>query len=208
MCQVFSFRDHPRSRGEHHLFRCGCPSFYGSSPLARGALASSITAIDMARIIPARAGSTPIYRHELIAEADHPRSRGEHGAPSKVDPAVLGSSPLARGAQVGKDEPHRFRGIIPARAGSTLLCDRGRPVDQDHPRSRGEHRAASRLHRACVGSSPLARGALSDRTIDVLVVGIIPARAGSTPDSPTLQETDSDHPRSRGEHARMNRMLG
>ena len=133
-------------------------------------------------IIPARAGSTQLCDKGQRKRPDHPRSRGEHGAPSKVDPAVLGSSPLARGAQVGKDEPHRFRGIIPARAGSTLLCDRGRPVDQDHPRSRGEHRAASRLHRACVGSSPLARGARNPADTGMARRRIIPARAGSTPE--------------------------
>ena len=119
-----------------------------------------------------------------------------------------GSSPLARGARCCAIGVVRSTRIIPARAGSTVPRRDSIGRAWDHPRSRGEHEIQLIPAWLGDGSSPLARGALSDRTIDVLVVGIIPARAGSTPDSPTLQETDSDHPRSRGEHARMNRMLG
>ena len=50
------------------------------------------------------------------------------------------------------------------------------------------------------GSSPLTRGAHSCRVLLVVLVGLIPAHAGSTPNPPTLPGARSAHPRSRGEH--------
>ena len=68
--------DHPRSRGVY------CGSAHpdglapGSSPLARG-LQKLILKIEMSiRIIPARAGFTPLTEHGRRPTGDHPRSRG------------------------------------------------------------------------------------------------------------------------------------
>jgi len=49
-----------------------------------------------------------------------------------------------------------------------------------------------------VGSSPLARGLLRAHRGDLLVLGIIPARAGFTAPSGSRMTRPSDHPRSRG----------
>ena len=50
------------------------------------------------------------------------------------------------------------------------------------------------------GSSPLARGTLADTYEDDRRIRIIPARAGNTPKSLTVDAVRADHPRSRGEH--------
>ena len=50
-----------------------------------------------ARIIPARAGFTPIESHASLVIADHPRSRGVYASQVWPNGAVGGSSPLARG---------------------------------------------------------------------------------------------------------------
>ena len=50
-----------------------------------------------------------------------------------------GSSPLARGAPAGHRHPGRLRGLIPARAGSTLMATSPPWMTWAHPRSRGEH---------------------------------------------------------------------
>ena len=73
-------------------------------------------------------------------------------------------------------------------------------LSSDHPRSRGEHRLGWCVAAGCLGSSPLARGARA--VVDDLdaVVGIIPARAGSTPRHGDGAAPKWDHPRSRGEH--------
>ena len=52
------------------------PTNFGSSPLARG-LHIFINCLEMmGRIIPARAGFTPLKMHSQNVSKDHPRSRG------------------------------------------------------------------------------------------------------------------------------------
>ena len=73
------------------------------------------------RIIPARAGftakkATPIY----VAE-DHPRACGVYSRIADTSPATVGSSPRVRGLLLEIRRRDLDRGIIPARAGFTLL---------------------------------------------------------------------------------------
>ena len=96
-----------------------------------------------------------------------------------------------------------------------------RGTARDHPRVRGEHLLDLLLGRACLGSSPRARGAPFLPILVVEQAGIIPACAGSTPryamcggmcggSSPRargargagflLPSDKVDHPRVRGEH--------
>ncbi len=93
---------------------------------------------------------------------------------------MVGSSPLARGAQaavaVGDDAP----GLIPARAGSTPAPGTASLLRRAHPRSRGEHKLINRAAVRAGGSSPLARGAPTNHADDGSNRGLIPARAGST----------------------------
>ena len=72
-------------------------------------------------------------------------------------------------------------GIIPARAGFTCGAHAHDRQQEDHPRSRGVYGAVEELAPDPVGSSPLARGLLQERGLEVEDPGIIPARAGFTP---------------------------
>ena len=92
----------------------------------------------------------------------------------------MGSSPLARGAHRLGTERGPFEGLIPTRAGSTLLADRSFAEPRADPRSRGEHRVRIASTRTPIGSSPLARGARPLVVREDLLGGLIPARAGST----------------------------
>ena len=69
-----------------------------------------------------------------------------------------------------------------------------------HPRSRGEHEVRAATHMRMRGSSPLARGTLPHALGDPQAERFIPARAGNTRGAPPRSETDTVHPRSRGEH--------
>ena len=89
-------------------------------------------------------------------------------------------------------------GIIPARAGFTVLCFVRTFVRRDHPRSRGVYARASSTGPSTRGSSPLARGLRDRRPTRGVPSGIIPARAGFTRSSPPGPGRSEDHPRSRG----------
>ena len=178
---------------------------------------------DGAGIIPAYAGSTGFqdsemrewtgssphtrgarfeHMHDLEADGDHPRIRGEH---------------WVRGC--GR---HPVRGIIPAYAGSTLpATSRLRSTAGSSPHTRG---APCRKHLDLrkARDHPRIRGEHSVRAHEVAGVdGIIPAYAGSTilrqctrcskmGSSPhtrgapcpctSRRRTRRDHPRIRGEH--------
>ena len=172
----------------------------GSSPLARGAHRLGGGVELLARLIPARAGSTGVKPDTPTLTRAHPRSRGEHVRASATRVKRSGSSPLARGA-LGADDPigDEVR-LIPARAGSTRPSSRRRRPARAHPRSRGEHRSASCAAITLRGSSPLARGARPRRELPAHVGRLIPARAGSTCGSAPRTHPLAAHPRSRGEH--------
>ena len=110
--------DHPRSRGVY-LRRGGFPKpTQGSSPLARGLQALSVSA-SAKWIIPARAGFTGIAIFFILRKRDHPRSRGVYRTRPRRQCCLSGSSPLARGLPGCGDSRRADLRIIPARAGFT-----------------------------------------------------------------------------------------
>ena len=172
----------------------------GSSPLARGTPEKPFEVLEKNGLIPARAGNTIRSSRLGTISRAHPRSRGEHPRKEAARILPVGSSPLARGTPRPTPERVGFFGLIPARAGNTLIIAHLPSRTGAHPRSRGEHcmMCPFTLNRA--GSSPLARGTQTRRSRYRPAYGLIPARAGNTcvvPLSPTNQWA---HPRSRGEH--------
>ena len=149
---------HPRSRGEH-LVR-GPPFLWvwGSSPLARGTQPRIARHAATFGLIPARAGNTDALGYEPWGVRAHPRSRGEHFRICFLRTSAQGSSPLARGTPNEPLKATSGMGLIPARAGNTVLCVVFPTQDGAHPRSRGEHLSAGAPRVTAAGSSPLARG--------------------------------------------------
>ena len=172
--------DHPRVRGEHTWARPRLVLRRGSSPRARGAPVYVRLGADRPGIIPACAGSTQVRLTHKEKKRDHPRVRGEHVRSAARSTTGTGSSPRARGAHRHEGSLTRRVGIIPACAGSTPCSPAGRCTRRDHPRVRGEHRVRLRVTVPGMGSSPRARGALSPDLPEIVLVGIIPACAGST----------------------------
>ena len=150
------------------------------------------------RIIPARAGFTLGDFPPLLSPGDHPRSRGVY-APAVVSMLIrVGSSPLARGLPIIQRRAIADGGIIPARAGFTLV-EGGSVYDvKDHPRSRGVYYFVRLPRSSEIGSSPLARGLPVSGTYKITIYGIIPARAGFTSTHWVEGTLSLDHPRSRG----------
>ena len=76
--KLFVGQDHPRGCGEHFIVMVTFRPQKGSSPRMRGALATVIVTMAMARIIPADAGSTDGNQRRPRGSGDHPRGCGEH----------------------------------------------------------------------------------------------------------------------------------
>ena len=151
-------RAHPRSRGEHAKKFIFGAIFAGSSPLARGTLGITDNLHKESGLIPARAGNTPPPRYASPPPRAHPRSRGEHATSVSGQSMYSGSSPLARGTlHPGRAEADR-PGLIPARAGNTIIASEAAVPFGAHPRSRGEHLTLAAAVFSVAGSSPLARG--------------------------------------------------
>ena len=194
---------HPRSRGEHTYKPPSMRSPFGSSPLARGTPALRGHHHDGRRFIPARAGNTSGSSSWESSRAVHPRSRGEHRVCRTSATRLYGSSPLARGTQRSSlPLPAAYR-FIPARAGNTRSPSGAGCRPTVHPRSRGEHEGTEDCYEALYGSSPLARGTRARGQRPPGEQRFIPARAGNTCTGSRAAKTRPVHPRSRGEHARV-----
>ena len=192
--------DHPRSCGANMGGNPEAEAQFGSSPLVRGQRRRTRCHRLRRRIIPARAGPTPVVRVRGWFQPDHPRSCGANGVRGSPRPASGGSSPLVRGQ---RRRPHigPIPGrIIPARAGPTaswivsnlpprIIPARAGPTQwrapvksylTDHPRSCGANLGVTRIHASGGGSSPLVRGQQTRFNTNGTAIRIIPARAGPT----------------------------
>ena len=172
---------HPRPCGEHvfrvaPLMRCR-----GSSPPVRGAHMGLWVQLLGAGLIPARAGSTARSRIVHLFHWAHPRPCGEHTTLLVVGKTRGGSSPPVRGARGFCCACVPVYGLIPARAGSTSARRSPARTGWAHPRPCGEHRQGINTYAAEQGSSPPVRGARRRVRWQSPGSGLIPARAGSTP---------------------------
>ena len=151
-----------------------------SSPHVRGARFIKSATQDAVGIIPACAGSTVPAGRISPSCRDHPRMCGEHCCTCALMPAIVGSSPHVRGAPITKATVPMMNGIIPACAGSTFRPRGHVSGYRDHPRMCGEHSFNIHQFAGEQGSSPHVRGARSGGSSVSLLMGIIPACAGST----------------------------
>ena len=191
---------HPRSRGEHDPERHAGGPTHGSSPLTRGTRGKRVLVLGEERLIPAHAGNTRREPQAAPAPPAHPRSRGEHGAPSLSVRWTPGSSPLTRGTQARGVEGGVLRRLIPAHAGNTARPSCVTLPRSAHPRSRGEHLSLHTELRAPRGSSPLTRGTPRGDAHAPRQQRLIPAHAGNTYPPSGRTGRRAAHPRSRGEH--------
>ena len=152
-------------------------------------------------LIPARAGTTGLGLLRRGGFGAHPRSRGDHSPVATSTVSAVGSSPLARGPRTEAGTSNSSGGLIPARAGTTIVFYSSSFRFWAHPRSRGDHVSAI-PHKVCApGSSPLARGPRRGCTYALRGGGLIPARAGTTVCAAAELRGRRAHPRSRGDHS-------
>ena len=150
------------------------------------------------RIIPARAGPTPVRQGARGGSADHPRSCGANMQGLAKGLGLGGSSPLVRGQPNLRQLRRATERIIPARAGPTQFIHSPQGDVTDHPRSCGANAAVGWSLMLDAGSSPLVRGQQAARRAGRHRLRIIPARAGPTRENAFIQPVHADHPRSCG----------
>ena len=152
---------------------------HGSSPHARGTLA--VVPLDpvVVRFIPACAGNADRKTRWMSASPVHPRIRGERRAERGRTGSLGGSSPHARGTRHEDDYVQRTLRFIPACAGNAARSRARSAASPVHPRMRGERARATPKERSDHGSSPHARGTLSEQTAYGLNPRFIPACAGN-----------------------------
>ena len=119
--------------------------------------------------------------------------------PLDADGMPAGSSPRMRGAGWTQQREQRGKGIIPARAGSSVSSKFRSLAARDHPRACGEQSSSMTVMAFTMGSSPRVRGAVSATEYESGEQGIIPARAGSRQRACRGHLLRWDHPRACGE---------
>ena len=174
---------HPRSRGENFTDLIPALPRVGSSPLTRGKRCSGGSAAGSPGLIPAHAGKTWSGRTQYEKDAAHPRSRGENLVGEVVFFDGVGSSPLTRGKRLGMARRGGRIRLIPAHAGKTGPRGPSMRAAWAHPRSRGENTRCTPSSVTASGSSPLTRGKRHFQALNNLLLRLIPAHAGKTPQS-------------------------
>ena len=191
---------HPRPCGEHAEWLGKVLGPAGSSPPVRGAPRRCAAVVPCGGLIPARAGSTPAPVPAGAIRGAHPRPCGEHLGCKVLRGSSLGSSPPVRGARVPRHGASVKIGLIPARAGSTVVAETPSASARAHPRPCGEHALTGQEITGVEGSSPPVRGALKQGVQRLGGNGLIPARAGSTTLFVRWLFPIRAHPRPCGEH--------
>ncbi len=171
----------------------------GPSPRARGAVVQWGSSSRFSGTIPACAGSRFSRGRESPRARDHPRVRGEQNELQRREFQPMGPSPHARGAEPKLLVNPRFRGTIPACAGSSTHRPRCPSTAGDHPRVRGEQCLRVTVPGGSLGPSPRARGAAAESAAAINCGGTIPACAGSRRARCPGRGPSWDHPRVRGE---------
>ena len=129
----------------------------------------------------------------------HPRVRGEQAVGAVCCAAGIGSSPRARGAAVLQPEMVGLARFIPACAGSRVVEHQTKRLRAVHPRVRGEQDPGAMILPFLSGSSPRARGAVQQIQQNLAPFRFIPACAGSRPYTSRAIDSQTVHPRVRGE---------
>ncbi len=120
--------DHPHVRGEHAAIGNLISRLVGPSPRAWGAPSPRRSSGSPGRTIPTCVGSTPPLGTWQSLPADHPHVRGEHILSHRREPAGLGPSPRAWGAQkLTCDFSRRYLAVINL-AGGLSQCSHPRPT--------------------------------------------------------------------------------
>ena len=170
---------HPRVRGEQKEHALIAARHIGSSPRARGTVATATRAPTSSRFIPACAGNSSQPARGTAWLPVHPRVRGEQVIGVTSSNVSGGSSPRARGTVLKQLWVHPAHRFIPACAGNRIQLKKLTAPLPVHPRVRGEQSTSYPFDGDETGSSPRARGTEVNALAWNRVARFIPACAGN-----------------------------
>ena len=173
----------------------------GSSPRVRGKLDDDPPLGRAPGLIPARAGKTVAGILGSSGRTAHPRACGENTINQDLGESKSGSSPRVRGKLVPGPAKGSRTGLIPARAGKTVLLRPNRSGSGAHPRACGENALGFDEGGGHEGSSPRVRGKQRNHVTRDGGRRLIPARAGKTFHSCRRNGHAWAHPRACGENS-------
>ena len=133
----FGVGDHPRACGVYSCSASFRLTMSGSSPRVRGLPVYTSSHARAAGIIPARAGFTICRFRGRHIRRDHPRACGVYAQKLSNECTRAGSSPRVRGLHSHICLLLVGGGIIPARAGFTIIDHYYMREIGDHPRACG-----------------------------------------------------------------------
>ncbi len=152
----------------------------GSSPRMRGTELPGHESHGKQRFIPAHAGNSRNWSHQLLSDSVHPRACGEQFAAQRLSGPIDGSSPRMRGTVTRAPIILINYRFIPAHAGNsifTISSWTGLPV---HPRACGEQPNILTISSTECGSSPRMRGTAAPVYGGLHFFRFIPAHAGNS----------------------------
>ena len=193
-------RAHPRAGGENPVEHRPPPTKVGSSPRGRGKPHNVKCIVYNVGLIPARAGKTVSAVLGWSVRAAHPRAGGENCVFCVTSRGSRGSSPRGRGKRHLGGPLGPCRGLIPARAGKTSHAITASGLTWAHPRAGGENWLPVGCPRGLEGSSPRGRGKRRKCRRVIILMGLIPARAGKTGQPVADLIISMAHPRAGGEN--------
>ncbi len=190
---------HPRVRGEQKEHALIAARHIGSSPRARGTVATATRAPTSSRFIPACAGNSAGSCSDAASPTVHPRVRGEQCGRAFQPSLGSGSSPRARGTARTSSHRGSVGRFIPACAGNSGEPAASTLSNTVHPRVRGEQTSWPHPARGLCGSSPRARGTALAGFVLSFPGRFIPACAGNRAAAEAVSAGHAVHPRVRGE---------
>ena len=152
-------------------------------------------------------GNTHSDQSDDLHQPVHPRGHGEHDDSSCRRFYKRGSSPWARGTPKRTKPAVKSRRFIPVGTGNTSAQEVDGEKVSVHPRGHGEHLIMLNQCLLKPGSSPWARGTLSQLPFLAACARFIPVGTGNTTGCSVKAFILPVHPRGHGEHAGSNERL-
>ncbi len=168
----------PRPRGDQPLPITSHGYLAKRSPPARGSTADLITASQLIRAFPARAGINRYAAWSCRRTARVPRPRGDQPTEQQSYPEFAQRSPPARGSTEADHRGGNRHHAFPARAGINRHLHHELPGSDGVPRPRGDQPRSARRSASPRRRSPPARGSTVGRRVGAPGTRAFPARAG------------------------------